>query len=83
MQKLLETIKEAKPTFLLLRLHHFVWLSELDFIHTGLKKRDVSSVLLAAPAGGDVPAVCKENLKRIFPNLKVGRIYTLVLGFYR
>ena len=72
----METIKKTKPTAIILGTHHFVQMSELDFVQTGLRKKDLSSVFWISPVGASVPAICTENLKKMFPNLKVSKTYT-------
>ncbi len=70
----MKTVKEAKPRALVLGTHHFVALSELDLSQTDIRKKDLSSVFWISPVGASVPAICKKNIRKVFPNLKVSKM---------
>ena len=74
LQKMLEAIRDEKPQSMVIGSHQFVQMSEMDFSLTGLNKQDLSSILLAVPVGANVPAICFEKLKNIFPNLMVYKL---------
>ena len=78
-QRLLEAVKEVKPLCLVTGTHHFVQMSEIDFKLTGLKRQDLSSVLWITPVGASVPTITAENLKKIFPNMKVSLIIKITV----
>ena len=78
-QRLMENAKEAKPACLVIGTHHFVQMSEIDFKLTGLNKKDLLSVLWITPAGASVPPIATENLKKIFPNMKVSIIIKITV----
>ena len=74
LQKMLEAIRDEKPKSMVIGSHHFVQMSEMDFSTTGLNTQDMSSILWAMPVGTNVPDICFEKLKNIFPNLKVNEL---------
>ena len=54
-------------------------ISELDLSQTDIRKKDLSSVFWISPVGASVPAICKKNIRKVFPNLKVSKIWTRLL----
>ena len=68
MLKLLETVRDVRPNFLLIGSHHYVQLSAFDIEASGLRPHDdLGSVVAILPSGAAVPKVCRRKLEKIFP----------------
>jgi len=68
LEKLLQVIKQHRPSVLLAGSHHYVQLSEMDLsAATNLKPSDLNSIKAIVPLGAAVPKTCKDKLRRIFP----------------
>ena len=54
-------------------------ISELDLTQTSIRKKDLSGVFWISPVGASVPAICKKNMRKVFPNLKVSKMWRRLL----
>ena len=70
-KKLFHMVKEERPIVLILGTHHYVQMSETSLEEVGVKESDLDSALILSPVGASVPIICRQQLKKVFRNMKV------------
>ena len=70
LQKVLDTIIEARPRVVVLGTHHYVQLAESDILQEA-RPEDLDAVEFILPAGAAVPASCADLMKSKFQKLQV------------
>ena len=70
-KKVFHMVKEERPIVLILETHHYVQMSETSLEEVGVKESDLDSALILCPVGANVPIICRQQLKKVFRNMKV------------